>query len=248
MTLLQSWADSLTLPKPKNLQLFVMVTIKSIIEAYKLYFKYFWWLLLAMPLFLFVAPDFVVAHFVKTHNDAQTLAYYLTLLGVAASLYGLLFLAACFLTRPSILQKDCSYLRTEFKKIIVYWFLWGTLRVLLMKYTLYWKIVPLSNVSLYSPELIFFVLFFADSDGGVKNIFRSFWNMLKMLIYNFPLLLIVVVCFSFPTVLFNRIIYVSPLMKLIIGSLLMPIGVCTYANIYIKRLHDQFDLYFKQPQ
>src|SRR5579872_3199647 len=114
MTLLQSWADSLTLLKPKNLQLFVMVTIKSIVEAYKLYFKYFWWLLLVMPLFLFVAPDFVVAHYVATHNDSVTLAYYLTLLGIATSLYGILFLAACFLTRPSILQKDCSYLRTEF--------------------------------------------------------------------------------------------------------------------------------------
>lgn len=247
MTLLQSWADSLTLLKPKNLQLFVMVTIKSILEAYKLYFKYFWWLLLAMPLFLFIGPDFVVARYVETHNGSQTLAYYLTLLGIAASLYGLLFLAACFATRPSILQKDCSYFRTQFKKIILYWFVWGALRVLLMKYTLYWKLMPLGVVSLRAPELIFFVLFFADSDGGLKNIFISLWNTLKMLVYNLPLLCIVVFCFSLPTVLFNYFMYISPLMKIIIGALLMPIGVCTYANIYIKRLHDQFDLYFKQP-
>src|SRR5579862_1571646 len=162
MTLFQSWADSLTLLKPKNLQLFVMVTIKSILEAYKLYFKYFWWLLLTLPIFLFFAPDFVTAH-----NNSQDLTHYLILLGMTVILQGLLFLAACFLTRPSILQKDCSYLRTEFKKIIIYWFLWGVLRVVLMKYTSYWQLLPLSNVSSRTPELIFFVLFFADSDGGV---------------------------------------------------------------------------------
>jgi hypothetical protein len=34
----------------------------------------------------------------------------------------------------------------------------------------------------------------------------------------------------------------------IVKILLLPIGICTYANIYIKKLHDQFDLYIKQPQ
>jgi hypothetical protein len=251
MTLFQSWADSLTLLKPKNFQLFVMVTIKSILEAYKLYFKYFWWLLLVMPLFLFVAPDFVVAHYVEKHNGSVTLAYYLTLLGIATSLYGILFLAACFLTRPSILQKDCSYLRTEFKKIIVYWFLWGFVWMLLIKYNIFLRkmlFFLFAPVSSRSPELILFTLFFADSDGGLKNIFVSLWNSFKMFVYNLPLFMVMILCFSVPVVFFGKLFYISPLMKIVIESFLMPIGVCTYTNIYIKRLHDQFDLYFKQPQ
>ncbi len=246
MTLLQSWADSLTLLKPKHLQLFVMVTIKSIIEAYKLYFKYFWWLLLAMPLFLFFAPDVVIAW---KNNDVVSLAHYATLLGVAASLYGLLFLAACFATRPSILQKDCAYFRIQFKKIILYWLVWGVLRIMLLKYALAYgrMFLPIGNISSRSPELILFVLFFADSDGGLKNIFVSFWNALKMIIYNLPLFAVIVFAFSFPLVLIDKFVYISSLVKIVIESFLMPIGVCTYTNIYIKRLHDQFDLYFKQP-
>jgi hypothetical protein len=246
MTLFQSWADSLTLLKPKNLQLFVMVTIKSILEAYKLYFKYFWWLLLALLIFLFIAPDLAVAW---KNNDGQNLARYATLFGMAISLYGILFLAACFVTRPSILQKDCAYFRTQFKKIILYWLAWWCLSVVLIKYGSFWKIFAYSdNVYSCSTALIFFVLFFADSDGGLKNIFISAWNAWKMVIYNLPLLLIVALCFGIPILLFNHLIYISPLMKVIIAAFLMPITVCTNTNIYIKRLHDQFDLYFKQPQ
>jgi hypothetical protein len=246
MTLLQSWADSLTLLKPKNLQLFVMVTIKSIIEAYKLYFKYFWWLILAMPIFLFIAPDVAAAW---RNNDGNSLARYATLLGIAASLYGLLFLAACFATRPSILQKDCAYFRTQFKKIILYWLAWGMFRVLLMKYAVLFGKTAfyLGNTSLCAPELIFFVLFFADSDGGLKNIFASFWNTLKMVIYNLPLIFLINFIFGLSLFLVSYFFNISPLMQIIIGAFLMPIGVCTYANIYIKKLHDQFDLYFKQP-
>jgi hypothetical protein len=246
MTLLQSWADSLTLLKPKNLQLFVMVTIKSILEAYKLYFKYFWWLLLAMPIFLFITPDVAAAW---KNNDTSSLARYATLLGIAASLYGLLFLAACFATRPSILQKDCAYFRDQFKKIILYWFVWGLLRVLLMKYALSFGKTAfyLGNTSLRAPELIFFVLFFADSDGGLKNIFASFWNTLKMVVYNFPLIFLINFVFGVSLFLLSYFLNISSLMQIIIGAFLMPIGVCIYTNIYIKRLHDQFDLYNKQP-
>jgi len=247
MTLLQSWADSLILLKPKSFQLFVMVTIKSILESYKLYIKYFWWLLLAMPLFLFIGPDFAIA---LKNNDSYSIAKYCTLLGIVASLYGLLFLAACFATRPSILQKDCAYFRNQFKKIILYWLAWGALRMLLMKYALSFGRVffPVGNVSLGSSELIFFVLFFADSDGGLKNIVVSAWNTLKMVVYNLPLVFVFNFIFGSSLLFFDYFIYISPLMKLIIGALLMPIGVCTYTNIYIKRLHDQFDLYNKQPK
>src|SRR6266404_7718448 len=159
MTLVQSWVDSLQLLKPKNLQLFVMVTIKSILEAYKLYFKYFWWLLLAMPLFLFITPS----------NSIQ----YIMLLVFNCFLYGILFLGTCFITRPSILQKDCSYFRVQFKKN-----LWSVL------------FIPLLLILSDLPWPVFLVLFFADSEGGFKNFLFSMWNALKMVIYNLPLILV----------------------------------------------------------
>ena len=50
MTLVQSWIDSLTLLKPKNAQLFIMVTLKSIIETYKVMFWYWGWVIILMVL------------------------------------------------------------------------------------------------------------------------------------------------------------------------------------------------------
>ncbi len=231
MTLLQSWADSLTLLKPKNLQLFVMVTIKSIIEAYKLYFKYFWWLMLLFYLSLFFMTSIFTSIMLQGGSDFLIhVIVYSKMLGILpALLYGMLLLAACFVTRPSILQKDCQYLRTQYRKIFLYWLL----------------LVPLYMS--YSPWYLFFILFFADSEGGFKSFLFSMWNALKMVVYNLPLVLIIGFCFGMPAVIFNFVFFINPLMYGVVSTLLLPIGVCTYTNIYIKRLHDQFDLYFKQP-
>jgi len=242
MTLVQSWIDSLALLKPKNLQLFVMVTIKSIIEAYKLYVRYFWWLLLIIVICFFIAPDYLVSF---KNRDTISLASYATILGIVRSLYGILFLAVCFITRPSIVQKNCNYLRTHYKKIIVYWLLWF---VLMTASSVWMILVPLFIVSSYSSGYIFSVLFFADSEGGLKSFLFSLWNALKMIVYNCPLLLIMGICFYLPVLIFNSIFFISPLMKHIIAAILLPIGVCTYTNIYIKKLHDQFDLYFNRAQ
>ena len=227
MTLVQSWKDSVQLLKPKNFKLFAMVTIKSIIEAYKLYFKYFWWLLAVMLLFfLCITPDSLV------HSVA--------LLSFVHIIYGLLFLGVCFITRPSILQKDYSYLRTQFKKN-----LWNVL------------FIPLLFISPYSPWSVFLILFFADSEGGFKKFLLSMWNALKMMIYNLPLILVITLFlvmvngfFYIPILFLNYLYFIAPLRYLFtaIGAFLMPITICTYTNIYIKRLHDQFDLYFKQPE
>jgi len=92
------------------------------------------------------------------------------------------------------------------------------------------------------------VLFFADSTGGLQNLFLSMWHAAKMILFNFPLLAIMGIVFHLPVFILNKYIFISPLMHHIIGTLLLPIGVCTYANIYIKKLHDQFDLYVTQPQ
>ena len=260
MTLFQSWADSLTLLKPKNLQLFVMVTIKSIIEAYKLYFKYFWWLLIIF-LASSLGPNF--QYTITNYTSFSLLLFFFYAFGVSL-FYRIPLLAVCLITRPSILQKDCSYFCTQFKKN----FLWLCMDFLISIVTILcfmgiMKALPPAHffqfsilISFLSLLLSFFqwsfnvfcVLFFTDTDGGFKNYFLSLWAALKMSIYNLPLICVINACFFLPIIFFNHVVYISPVMKLIIGAFLMPIGVCTYANIYIKRLHDQFDLYFKQPQ
>jgi hypothetical protein len=231
MTLVQSWIDSLTLLKPKNAQLFIMVTLKSIIEAYKLMFKYWWWAIVLMvgcdiaPLFFpALAPAFIEGSWRGEMVDASRW------------LYQLLFFATCVATRPSVMKKDCAYFRSQ-----MYAFLYIIIFLALMP-KLFWP-------TALSPLYIFLVLFFLDSPKAPKNFFLSMWYALKMIIFNYPLLAIMGIVFYVPVWLYySSPIWLAPLAKNVLAALLLPIGVCTYANIYIKKLHDQFDLYFPQAQ
>jgi hypothetical protein len=239
MTLVQSWKDSVQLLKPKNLKLFAMVTLKSIIEAYKIYLKYFWWMILLVVLCA-IAPYFIQLQDYAFSNIQYKHIFFYT----SCWLYELLFLAACFSTRPSILQKDSNYFVLQFKKIILFW--------------IFMPLFSWSSATYYG--YIFTVLFFADSEGGPKNFLLSLWKALKMIFFNLPLILIVGVaiyvsgligiqCLAQLLALYNIPVY--PYLFLfvnLLGALLLPMSICTYTNIYIKRLHDQFDLYFKQPE
>jgi len=233
MTLLQSWADSLTLLKPKNFQLFLMVTVKSIIEAYKIYVRYFWWALLLVTVgglascFLSFAQIFPYRH----------ISFY-----SSSFLCEILFLAACLSTRPSVLLKDGDYFIFQLKKIILFW--------------IFLPLFSWSSATYYG--YIFAVLFFADSEGGCKNFLLSLWNALKMVFFNVPLMVILggfmyalgwfggyylhQLCLAYNIPIYPQYY----LLFNAVGALLLPIGVCFYTNIYIKRLHDQFDLYFRK--
>lgn len=239
MTLVQSWVDSLTLFKPKNLQLFAMVTLKSIIEAYKLYIRYFWWVV------LLIAMCAIAPYFIQLQDYAfLNVQYKHVLFFVSCWSFELLFLAACLSTRPSITLKDSSYFIFQLKKIVLFW--------------LFMPFFSWSSATYYG--YIFTVLFFADSEGGPKNFLLSLWNAIKMVVYNLPLLFILgmVIYMSgwvgaqlTEQLLIARDMPIYPQFFLffnLIGALVLPIGVCIYANIYIKKLHDQFDLYFNKAQ
>jgi hypothetical protein len=143
-----------------------------------------------------------------------------------------------------MLQKDGQYFIYQLKKIILFW--------------LFMPLFSWSSATYYG--YIFTVLFFADSEGGLKNFLLSLWNAIKMVVFNLPLMVILGGMFyalgwiggwSLQQLLIAHDIPIYPryfLLFNIVGALLLPIGVCTFANIYIKRLHDQFDLYFNKGQ
>jgi hypothetical protein len=78
-----------------------------------------------------------------------------------------------------------------------------------------------------------------------------------MIVFNYPLLVVIGICWGLllglnkyfiePFIFANDTVGVGFAMWNILAALLLPIGVCFYANIYIKKLHDQFDLYFQSP-
>src|SRR4030095_1111164 len=255
MTLVQSWIDSLTLLKPKNAQLFIMVTIKSIIEAYKVMFWYLW---AAMSLVMFfhglcllILPILFDTYIIK---ESATLGTYME--GQSPHWIGDLFEAsmhwinqwtlftACLATRPSIMKKDWIYFKSH-----MYSFIYIAI-VLFLIPKVYWP-------TAFSPFYIFLVLFFLDSAQGPKDFLLSMWSSLKMIVFNYPLLVVIGICwgllvglskFFIVTFIFaNDTVGLRFFLCDIYGVCLLPIGVCFYANIYIKKLHDQFDLYFQSP-
>jgi hypothetical protein len=254
MTLTQAWIDSLMLLRTKNFLPFTMATLKSIQEAYKLVFKYFWWLVLVC----FIISSYRIL--IVNSRDMSSLVLYAQIRGIVYLLYTLLFMGVCFVTRPSIEKKDCAYLVNQYKKIILYWVTWAIIFVVSSGTLLF---MPSFYVTLCSVVYIFTILFFADSQGSFKDFLFSICNALKMIIFNIPLLFVIgsfFYCsewFFFQCIKRGIIFFVSEenvmtqtfivvrIINNFLGVLLMPIGVCTYANIYIKKLHDQFDLYFK---
>ena len=94
--LLKSWKESLSLFIPKNAKLFILVTIKTILQSYKLILKQLWWLFLISwgldvlsarycfislcylaPLISWLVTIFCVYLAIRPSMPRKTLAYYL---------------------------------------------------------------------------------------------------------------------------------------------------------------------------
>jgi hypothetical protein len=206
-------------------------------------FKYWWWA------FVLMVGCYVV--------NVWSLPFWPYADRVSCLLYQLLFFATCAATRPSIMKKDCAYFRSQMYAFIM------LIIFSILASKVVWSAVVLQWCT---PWYIFSVLFFLDSGKGLKNFLLSMWYALKMIVFNLPLLFIIKLCF-------NLLVWVAyyfffgipqsmymigamllplgvmlPTMQNILAALLLPIFICIYANIYIKKLHDQFDLYFKPVQ
>ncbi len=287
MNIAQTWRDSLTIFLPKNLKLFLLITLKSIIETYKTLFRYFWWLIL---LNIIVEP---LLWFVWDSTHAQWAWWLIHYIPVSLLLMFLFYCALFLCARPSVKKKDyayfkdypfhCLYIIVFFTgityEITRFWFqlpptlfhrLVNSIAVIAVGY--YW-ITPLfkgaagiiSGIVL-SPISAFFILFLLNSEGTVRTIGASLLRAVKMVIYNYPFCLIVYLlwCYGLPLAWLQSTIAAAlyPLTTLLhvsavkinyhemisssIVFLLLPIPIHIWINFYIKKLHEQFSLYFKQ--
>jgi hypothetical protein len=249
--LFQSWKESLLIFLPKNAKLFFLVTLKTITQSYKLIIRDFWWLLL-----LSWSLSIVTAWYFWSQILFNGISLFLQISSVFA-----FFL----IIRPSIKRKGYEYYK-DYRSFLFY-FLIGALvltgclialfKVLLLfalnPLTAHWIVVAsfLSITTLFMSPLFSFIIFFVlDSDGGIKNIFLAIIRGIKMVIYNYPF------CFILFT-LFKMLDFIAWYLILFVGSsyavlitpiwlLLLVIPLSIWNNFYIKRLHDQFGLYYPE--
>lgn len=268
MNLIPAWRDSLTILQPKNFKLFFLVTLKAMVDTFKVWIKYFWWLL-ALPIVLVVA-DLAIQNQIFKFLAMVRNAIPTSIMMVLPSYFDVLVITLLLAARPSVALKDCAYFRSYFWRAILMAFMLRLPELVgeiiftfyfreLVAIPLLLRVVSLVHL-LLKWYAVTYVLFFLDSDGSIKGFFRSWLYAAKMMVFNLPFYtitgVIALLIFQVYIVLLSYLFRMS-------GAAGMSLGVgiqmfvyfvlmlafelfkdCFLANFYIKKLHDQFTLYF----
>lgn len=229
MQLLDAWKESLKFFNRKNLTLMGLITLKTIKYVYAHIFKYMGiFILIIIAMNMFVEPR-MIGHWLKIWHIIVWLAR-------------MIFLVFMYLTvRPSIMRKDLLY----YKTFLVPGLLVGLNLVLifiLLSFIGYQWWLALNIF------VTFAALFYLDSGTQPVCTFYTGYA-LKMILYNLPVCL-AIGC-TLAGIWYGYMIFIQLLAKVVpisIGDasfLFMPVEACLLANLYIKWLHEQFDLYYE---
>lgn len=269
MKLLRSWRDSLLLLAPQNFKLFALVTLKSTFETYKVLARTVWYFWLLPVIILIQQLYWSKEAFLAKFMAPLSVPYYIMTGVLYVGFAVWITVVFCLATRPSIGKKTLDYFQKHARFILIL----ALIAILLWQLHFWWNrffpsyyyeltaalaLVPALTALILSdfvPLLTFFILFFLDSDGSVKQLWYAAVRAVKMTVYNLPLLVILVVGMVLPVFMLIRYgtshqwsgyIYVGALLLYLL--LLKPLIINIWTNIYIKKLHEMPDLYFKQPK
>lgn len=221
--LLRSWKESLLIYKPKNLKLFLLVTIKSALQTYGYLIYHFWWLFLAL----------VLVDVGCYYPECLLPGSLWVLLNVL--IRGLFLLVIFMLSRPSVPLKNFHYIMEQ-----LYRFGFGFLVLYILFHMLITSVQILIAGLIMMPIFICALLFYLDSAGSLVDIGLSLWRGIKMYAYNMPF-------FVVAAIIVSAIWYCLPIHSIYwkyIFFLFVPFVVSYFKNMYVKRLHDQFNLYY----
>lgn len=277
MNLFVAWRDSLSIFQPKNLKLFMLVTLKAMVDTFKVWIKYFWWL----PV-LFIVKTYLQYSMMQAAYTGTLTGFLGTLWSLLASipapiyiiLPSLMYVARASLllaARPSTAIKNCAYFRSYFFRALLVIALFQLMAIagmvagsyLIMRYPACASYSLLCGYSigaigfLFSYYVINYALFYLDSDGSMGIFLRSSVYAAKMTLYNLPFygiltILNTIVGMSITSVFLyvakffggqSVMLFIAPILMLIF-ALLELFSVCFLTNFYVKKLHDQFTLYY----
>ncbi len=236
MNISKSWKEAIEFLMPHNLKPFLLVTGKTIFDIYTSINKPLtsrgnWLVILILVLLVGLTNITKMFHlfFISTLmlNGIHYFLFFIFLLGM----------------RPSVGIKDEDYFLSHIKK---YWYL---LITTILFGILYLDVFPFAFI-IY----MLFLLFAFDSDGSPASLLMALRNSGKMVIYNFPVFLL----------LFLLLLIIGIMVHSLVGSalgyfegftiatllyiLFTPIEIAFITNLYIKFIHSQPALYFNQPE
>lgn len=224
MRLLDSWKQSFGLFERKNLAVFVLVWLKTVATTYRQFIEYL------------IAPFFAV--------QLLCLCIPFNTMHVMSNITYLVFFIFLFLTvRSSVLRKTWFYYSHYFTHglFLLPWLM--LIFFVLSKIGYWWWAI----VTMF---IAFTAFFFLDSRPSLKNFMESHLRAAKMIMYNLPIYLIIMVVLFGVWWLYMFLVHainiVIPVPIIMATAVLMPLETCLMANLYIKWYHEQFTIYFDQ--
>jgi len=234
MYLIESWRESVQFLLPKNAKLFTLLSLKNAFDAYLQLFK--------IPVLFFSLCCIAVTILYGIYSNCWLLAI------TAIIVYFLFSFMAALLVRSSVNRKESAgylryYLLHYFMLISIVYFCIALLFYFLNLMSFFAFVLPL---------VLFRTFFFVDSRGTVSDLFSSCVPAIKMFVFNLPFCLFMSICMQFLIFVMTKIaIFKQQLFGVtgisfqpLIILLIMPLVTCFFMNFYIKRLHDQFSLYY----
>ncbi len=277
MNLFVAWRDSLTILQPKNLKLFLLVTLKSMVDAIKVWIKYFFWI----PVYI-MGKIALYSYFYQNPTPEKT-DLLISLQSMLASIpWPVLFFLIPSLvcvsratmllsTRPSTAIKNCAYFRSYFVRAAISILLFHGLMDVMGRWVGVFIVqqYPACVVSVFcgccisaiglllAIYAINYALFFFDGDGSVGSFLKSWIYAAKMTLYNLPFyglfILFHVLASLTKTFIFlysvkyvggQSVMLVIAIPLTLMFAFLEVFTICFLTNFYVKKLHDQFTLYF----
>lgn len=249
MNVIQSWKESIGFFRPSNLKLFFLVTIKTIKEIYLFLFKYFWWLIL---LYLILEFSFVFLDLPFMYAKV-----------IQALIIILWTFFICLSARASVGIKSAEYFIYYVRYLpgmfIGIWFISLLFSVfsgvgawLLPSQFEGWAALGISN-ALNAMSLLF-VFFLFDMPLALENWARALYFSFLMFIFNIVSIMVLI---ALVQIIYFLVLYgfmfvcegdICTHIESIYNLLKEPIMICVVSNFYIKRLHEQPQLYFHQPK
>ena len=264
MNLLEVWSNTLSFYKPQNLKLFLLVTLKSIIETYKIMLGTFWPIIVGFFALAIISGAWLIQWIPVFNAQAvpESWSPSLLLLSLLLIVSGLGIAYIVFLiyliVRPSVYLKDYGYIKRYTRYIFWFWAALIFCSIILNNAGIFQTILR----ALFGILSYYFAFFYLDTQGGFWSIFSSLKRSIKMVLYTLPIVLSLAL-FSFlyaygvefllgsssadVSKMFLEKYYMMALYLVVSVLILTPIEACFMNNLYIKYLHENFELYF-EPQ
>lgn len=249
-TIQASWKESLRLLSLDSIKLLALVSLRTLLFLYSS-LVYAWFLPLVLLVGIQLDLNVLIAAFyvsvlvkaARPSMELKHLAYWRTPLAADLTIFfGVLFLWYV----PSLLFIDAPHWAT-----VLYTF---TLKFLQLAGPQWLPGTESFGMLLVfiAPLLILWVLFMLDAPVSLLSFMKAFGRALAMLLYNYPFFLAVYAVFrtalSFLYLVSMPVVSYVPQAELVgwlifLGGI-FPYWICFITNVYTKRLHEQFALYY----